>query len=464
MSAVAFNNPIDRAGGTQLLGQTPAFAGVPAEKIGDDFETGMRRPIVIGSVIFGVFVVGLGLLATFAPLGAAIVATAVVKVEDNRKVVKHRDGGIIAQVLVRDGQKVHEGDVLVRMDDVQARSAFKAYDQQYMNLIARRARFYAEGMGADRVYYPQILLERKNEPGIAQLMADQTTLFETRRQALENQRSILKQQVAQLDTRIQGYEAQKTSITRQNDLIGQELVGTRYLADRDLSPKTKVLALERSAAGLTGQMGSLQSQIAEAQQAQGETRLKINELQDNRRTEGSQGISDIQAELASTLPRLESAKATLQLTEVRAPASGTVFGLTQFTNGGVIAPGEQILEIVPENSAMIVAANIQPGDIADLEQGMKAEVKLTAYNQHTTPSVDGEIVRISADRFTTQEGMSYYTAEVRIDPESLARSARELRLYPGMPAQVTIPTSNRTALDYLISPITDSMDRAFRER
>lgn len=463
MSVLAFKNPSERPKeSAALVPAAPvAVAQVAAQ---DDFESGMRRPIMIGSIICGMFIVGLGLLAIFAPLGAAVVAQATVKVEDNRKSVKHRDGGIISQVLVREGQTVRQGDVLARMDAVQARSAYDVYDQQYMNLIARRARFFAEGMGADQIYFPPILLDHKNDPAIARLMADQTALFEQRQQAVENQTKILTQQLAQLDTRIEGYEAQRTAISRQSELIAEELVGTKHLADRGLSPKTKVLALERTAAELAGKMGSLQSQIAESREAQGGTRMQINKLRDDRRTEGSQGVSDIQADLATTLPRLQSAKSTLELTDVRAPVSGKVFGLTQFTNGGVVAPGERILDIVPADGAMIIEANIQPGDIADVRPGMKSKIKLTAYDQHTTPSVEGEITRISADRLTTSEGLSYYAAEIRVNPESLAESARELRLYPGMPAQVIIPTNDRTALDYLMSPVTDSMDRAFRER
>lgn len=424
----------------------------------------MRRPIIIGSIIVAVFIVGLGIWAALAPLGSAVVAAGVVKVEDSRKVVKTRDGGIIAQVLAKDGQIVEKGAVLVRMDDVQARSAFEVYDNQYMNLIARRARFMAEGAGVDEVSFPPILLDRKADPAIAGLMTDQTELFDKRRQAIDNQAEILQQRLAQLDTRISGYQAQIDAITSQSSLIGEELKGTQSLAKRGYAPKTKVLELQRTAAGLNGQIGSLQAQIAEAQQAKGETQMQINRLYEDRLTEGSQGLSDIQGDLANILPRLESAKATLDLTDVKAPASGTVFGLTQFTDGGVVAPGERILDIVPDNSPMIIQANIKPTDIAEISKGMEAEIKLTAYNQHTTPSVFGEIVRVSADRMTTENGSAFYTVDIRVNPESLARSAQELRLYPGMPAEIIIPTSARTALDYLVSPITDSMDRAFREQ
>jgi HlyD family type I secretion membrane fusion protein len=463
MSVVAFKKPSEEPDNHTALVTAPVTAPALVDTH-QDFHHGMRRPIMIGSILVGIFVVGLGTLATFAPLGSAVVAAGVVKVEDSRKVVKQRDGGIISKVLVRDGQAVQSGDVLVRMDDTQARTAFEVYDKQYMNLLARRARFIAEGSGVDEVSYPPALLDRRNEPTIVDLMTDQTALFDKRRQAITNQVDILKQRLAQLETRIFGYQAQIDAVSRQNDLIEQELVGTKSLAARGYGTKTKVLELQRIAAGLTGQVGSLQAQIAEAQQAQGETTMQINRLHEDRLTEGSQGLSDIQGDLANIQPRLEAARATLALMDVRAPVTGKVFGLTQFTDGGIVAPGERILDIVPDNSPMIIEAHIPTTDIADVKQGMRAEIKLTAYNQHTTPSVQGEITRISADRVTPENGAAFYTVDLRVDPQSLSHAAEELRLYPGMPAEVVIPTGSRTALDYLISPVTSSMDRAFRER
>lgn len=466
MSVVAFRKPteptVPDTAQTLPVPYAPGGGGVAVQE--DDFDTGMRRPIWIGTAIVGVFIVGLGIWASFAPLSSAVVATGVVKVEDSRKVVKHRDGGIVGEILVRDGQRVAAGDLLLRMDDVQARSAFEVYDNQHMNLIAQRARFMAEGGGLEEIAFPPALLERADDPAIAELMADQTSLFEKRRQGIENQVSILQQRLQQLDTRISGYEVQVASIVRQQELIEEELAGVRSLAGRGYAPKTQVLALERTSVDLGGQIGQLRSQIAEAGESKGEANMQINRLYEDRLTEGSQGLSEVQAELANILPRLQAAQATLALTDVVAPAAGTVLGLTQFTEGGVVGAGERILDIVPDDAEMIIEATIRPNDIAELNPGMTAEVKLTAYVQSTTPSVEGEIVRISADRLTTEAGDAYYTADVRVDPASLARTARELRLYPGMPAEVIIPTGDRTALDYLISPISSSMDRAFREQ
>lgn len=431
---------------------------------GDDFELGLKRPIMIGSVIVGVFVFGLGLWAAVAPLSGAIIAPAIVKVEDSRKVVKNRDGGIVSQVLVRDGQHVTKDQVLLRMNDVQARAAFDVYDSQLMNLSARRARFTAESRDTESIDFPATLTERKSDPKVEQLIADQTQLFETRRFSLTTQVQILEQRLQQLDTRIKGYEAQVSSITRQQELIKDEESGVSALFKKGLAPKTQLLALQRAAVDLEGKTGSLNAQIAEAREAQGEARMQMNRLRQDRQTEANQGLSDAQNEIANTIPRLAAAKATLELTEVRAPATGTVLGLTQFTDGGVVGAGERILDIVPDDTKLIVEARVKPEDIDEIDPGMAVNVKLTAYLQSVTPSVDGKIQRISADRLTDESGASYFTAEIVVDPASIARSAHAIRLYPGMPAEIIVPTGQRTALEYILSPISNSMDRAFREQ
>ncbi|RIY01368.1 HlyD family type I secretion periplasmic adaptor subunit [Aureimonas flava] len=448
--------------------QQPALPGAPTpgpKSGGEDggFDFGLRRPIIIGSAIVGVFIVGIGTWAAFAPLSGAVLAGGVVKVEDSRKVVKNRDGGIVRSVQVRDGQHVQAGDILLRMDDVQARSAYEVYDNQLMNLLARRARFTAESKGEDQITFPPELLERRDDPAVAQLIADQTTLFQTRKLGLETQVEILQQRRQQLDTRISGYEVQIASIDRQQELIEEEKKGVAALLAKGLAPKTQVLALERASVDLGGKTGSLRSQIAEARETQGEAQMQMNRLKQDRLTEANEGLSTVQSDMANIVPRLQSARATLDLTEVRAPVTGTVLGLTQFTDGGVLSPGERILDIVPEDTQLIIEAMIQPQDIAKVEPDMTAMVKLTAYNQSTTPSVSGRILRVSPDRLTTENGTAYFKADVEVQPNALAHLSHDIRLYPGMPAEVIIPTGDRTALDYMLTPITRSMDRAFRE-
>jgi HlyD family type I secretion membrane fusion protein len=281
--------------------------------------------------------------------------------------------------------------------------------------------------------------------------------------SMDSQIDILNQRVQQLNTRIGGYEVQIASITRQQELIEEEKEGVATLLKKGLAPKTQVLALERASVDLGGQVGSLRSQIAEARETQGEAKMQIGRLQQERLSEANQGLSDVQSELANIVPRLEAATATLALSDVRAPATGIVLGLTQFTNGGVVGAGERILDIVPDGTKLVIEAMVQPQDIAKLEPDQTAMVKLTAYNQSVTPSVEGKVIRISADRLTRDDGSAYFTADVVVDPSALAHMAQNIRLYPGMPAEVIVPTGERTAMDYILSPIRNSMDRAFRE-
>ncbi|PZO79237.1 MAG: HlyD family type I secretion periplasmic adaptor subunit [Mesorhizobium amorphae] len=466
MSVIAFKKQFLRAPQPAEDEAPEAEQPVVAIPLADDegAERGFGPLITAGSVIFGVCILGTGLWMALAPLSGAVMAPAVVKVEDSRKVVKNRDGGIVAQVLVRDGQHVGQGDVLLRMDDVQARSAFEVYDNQLLNLSAKRARFAAESKGADRIEFPASVLDRQGDGKVEQLIAEQTLLFDTRRQALATQVQILEQRLQQLETRIGGYDAQVSSITRQQELIKDEEEGVNTLYKRGLAPKTQLLALQRASVDLEGRTGSLRSQIAEAREAQGEARMQMNKLRQDRQTEANQGLSEAQNELANIIPRLQAARSTLELTEVRAPVSGTILGLTQFTNGGVVGAGERILDIVPDDTRLVVEARVKPEDIDEIEPGMAVDVKLTAYMQSVTPSVAGTIRRISADRLTDEAGFSYFAAEIDVDPASLSRTTANLTLYPGMPAEIIVPTGERTALEYMLSPISNSMSRAFREQ
>lgn len=463
MSVIAFKKPDPIDGKNELVAgvRPPAADWPPADEKTYDF--GLKRTIYSGSAIVAIFIVGFGLWASLAPLSGAVIANGFVRVEESRKVVKNRDGGIVSKVLVRDGQHVVEGEVLIRMDNVQARSAFEVYDNQILNLLARRARFLAESRDAEVIDFPDQLQARLIEPTVAQLIDDQKVLFETRRLAMGTQVDILNQRIQQLNTRIGGYEVQIASIVRQQELIEEEKSAIATLLAKGLAPKSQVLALERASVDLGGQIGSLRSQIAEARENQGEATMEVTRLRQDRLTESNQGLSDSQSELTNILPRLESARATLALTEVRAPSTGIVIGLTQFTDGGVVGAGERILDIVPDKTQLIIEVMVQPQDIAKLEPQQIAMVKLTAYNQSVTPSVEGKVLRISADRLTREDGTAYFTADVAVDPATLAHLAQDIRLYPGMPAEVIVPTGERTALEYILSPISNSMDRAFRE-
>lgn len=439
---------------------TFAPSGDPPRRVSDS----ARGTIVAGMLILALFFGGFGTWAALAPLDSAVIALGVVKVEGNRKTVKHLDGGIVKELWVKEGDWVEKGQVLVRLDDSDARAKVDIFSGQYDSLKALESRLLAERDGLDTIRFPDFLLDRGGDANVVEILAGQINVFETRRASLAGQIAVLQQRIAQLQTQISGFKAQKRSQDRQLELIREELAGTRQMYEKGWSPKTRVLALERKAASLEGESGELIADIARVRQAIGEAKLQIAQLQKERLAEATRELRDVQTRLGEVEPRLRWAEETLSRTELAAPEAGYVLGLTAFTVGGVIASGERVLDIVPADSVLIIEARIQPSDIDDVYAGMSAEVQLTAYKRRVVPTVDGVLTWVSADRLTDdRSGEAYYVAYVEIDPESLAE-AGEIRLYPGMPAQVMIATGARTALDYLLGPLTSGFDRAFREQ
>lgn len=439
---------------------TYAPSGDPPRRVSDS----ARGTIIAGMSILAVFFGGFGTWAALAPLDSAVIALGVVKVEGNRKTVKHLDGGIVKELLVKEGDRVEKGQVLIRLDETDARARIDIFSGQYDSLKALESRLLAERDGLDTIRFPDFLLDRAGDDNVFEMLAGQINVFETRRASLAGQIAVLQQRIAQLRTQIGGFQAQKRSQERQLELIREELAGTRELHEKGYAPKTRVLALERKAASIEGESGELIADIARTRQAIGEAKLQIAQLQKERLAEATTELRDVQTRLGDVEPRLGWAKEMLSRTELAAPEAGYVLGLTAFTVGGVIAPGERVLDIVPADNTLIIEARIQPSDIDDVYAGMPAEVQLTAYKRRVVPTVDGVLTWVSADRLTDdRSGEAYYVAYVEIDPESLAEVG-EIRLYPGMPAQVMIATGARTAFDYLIGPLTSSFDRAFREQ
>jgi HlyD family secretion protein len=425
----------------------------------------MRRPIVIGSLLVLVLVLGLLLWAAFSSLQGAVVATGTVRVESHSKVLKTREGGIVRQILVREGQPVRRGQVLLRMDAIQTQASVDVWQAQYDSALADIARFQAMLANAPDIAFPAELLARQSDPRVAALVAGQRALFQSQMMLYRTQGDSLRSQVAQVQTQIQGMRAQAAATDAQSATIVDELGGVRELNQLGYASKSRVLALERSRAQLNGQRGALTSDIARAQQAIGNLRIEIAQLDQKRSDEAATGIRAAQDKLTDAAPKLRATSESLAQTVVRAPVEGRVFGLTQFTEGGVAQPGEQLLQVVPSGTPMVILARVSPHDIARVVPGMKAEVMLTAYNPRTTPPVDGTVTNVSADATTDREGGEpYYQVEVSVDAAQLAHLGADVRLTPGMQAQVNILTGSRTILDYLLAPFTEAMRSALRER
>ena len=433
----------------------------------------LRRPIVAGTVVVLVLVVGLLLWAFLSPIRGAVVAPAQVGVEGNSKVVKHRDGGIIRHIYVHEGQLVRRGQVLMQLDPIQAQASFDVWQAQYDTALADMARLEAQQAGSMEIRFPQELLARQSDPQVAALLAGQRALHSSTMMLYRSQVSALQGQAAQVRTQIQGMRAQMTSIDTQSGSIGDELSGVRELNRLGYAPKTRVTSLERGAAQLKGQKGSVLSDIARAQQSIGNIQIQIAQTEEKLQGDAASGIRQAQDKLAEAAPKLRATTESLFQTTVRAPADGYVFNLTQFTEGGVAAPGERLLEIVPTGTALVLNARVKPNDIADVHVGMPARVTLTAYNPRTTPPIDGVVTLVSADTSTEDptdpnrmnpRTEPFYLVQVKVDPAQLRKVGPGVHMTPGMQASVSVITGSRTIMDYLLGPMTDAMRTAMRER
>jgi len=423
-----------------------------------------RGAMMAGAAIMAAFFLGLGGWAAFAPLNSAAVAPAVVKVEGNRKSVQHLEGGIVKELRVSEGDKVATEQTLILLDDTQARAAVDVYSKQYDELTAQEARLIAERDGAAAVQFPQALIARRAEPDVAAIIAGQTNLFKSRRTTLTGTVDVLRKKISQTQEQIVGLEGQAAAYKRQLQSTHNENNGLRDLFKKGYVPRQRMLELERSEAALEGQIAEVSSNILRARQSIEEVNVQIVQAQSDRLAQVANDLRDVQVKLLEIGPKVSSAKETLRRTEIRSPYAGVVVGLTAFSVGGVISPGEKIMDVVPEKGGLIVEATVAPEDVKDLHVGMRAEVHLTAYKQRTVPIIHGKVLQVSAERLTdTKTGTGYYLAQVKVDEQELAE-LKDVRLAPGMPALVMIPTGERSALDYLLRPLTDSLNKSFREK
>jgi epimerase transport system membrane fusion protein len=422
------------------------------------------RPALAGWLIIAAFFGGLGVWATTAPLDGAVVASGIVKVEGNRKSVQHLDGGIVKELRVKDGDHVKAGDVLIVLDDTQTRAEVQILFEQYVALRATEVRLLAELASASELVMPADLAPRSGDTYAASIRAGQVKQFETRRAALEGQRQVIAEKINQLQSQIDGAQAQVTAYTEQVQSVRAEADSVAPLVDKMLLPKPRLLQLQRTAYGLDGQIADAQANIAKFKQAIGEQQLQIAQLTNDRMAEVTKDLREVQSKLAEVLPKRTNAEATLARMEIRSPYAGRVVGLNVFSIGGVIQRGEKILDIVPEDDGLTVEVQVAVEDIGEVHPEMRAEMHLTAYKQRLVPTIHGDVVHVSADRLTDPKtNNAYFLAQIRPDLGELA-ALPGVHLYPGMPASVMIPTKSRTAFDYIVGPLVESFHHAFRQK
>lgn len=418
-----------------------------------------------GSVLFGVGVLvlffgGAGGWAALAPLNGAAVAPAAVKVDGNRKSLEHREGGTVRDILVRNGDRVEQDQALVLLDDTAVRGEVEVLQAQQDAAAVTKARLLAERDETGQLAVDGDLGVRAGEPALAALLATQAALLIERRRQMEGEIAVLRQQILQLQQEIDGGEAQLEGVRRQRALIEEEVGALRVLLRQALVPRSRVLALDRNAAGLDADRGRVLAEVARARAQVGEKNLRILQVRQERMTEVSTGLQDADDRLANLLPRLRTAREALARTILRAPIAGEVVGLAVFTRGGVVKPGERMLDIVPVAGPLLFEAQLRPEDVNRIAVGMTAEVRLAGIADARDPVLFGIVSTVSADRLGDQRSPEgYYAVEVRVEHGASSRH----RLEPGMPATVTIATDPRTALDYMVGPLRDRLSRAMRE-
>jgi HlyD family type I secretion membrane fusion protein len=421
-----------------------------------------KRPALLGyAVIFMTFVV-IGGWSAIAKLDSAVVSTGVVAAKSNRKTVQHLEGGIIQNIYVREGQRVHQGDTLFRLDRTQAQATLDLHQNQFYASLAQEARLVAERDGASEVLFPDELEQLRFMPTVARAITDQIKEFEERRISLRGQVSLLESKITQYQSEITGLVAEQTATKEQLHWILEELRALRQLLDRNLVQKSRVMALEREKSRLEGAVGRSTADQAKAKNGIEEARLQIRQLRQKFLQEVGAQILDIRQKIADLREKIRVAKDVFDRLVITAPVSGTVQNLRFFTLGGVIKGGEPLLDIVPEDDALIIQAHVSPHDVESLFPGMRAEIRLPAFRTSSLPLIMGNVYSVSRDRLideTTKE--PYFLAQVVV--EDLPKAIRE-RLTAGMPAEALFPTGERTLLNYLLRPLQDRMLSALREK
>lgn len=423
----------------------------------------LKGPMRFGlAVVFLIFCVGGGWAYT-APISGAAIAPGVVSTGTSRRTVQHLEGGIIRDILIRDGDDVQAGDTLVLMEDVDVQADFGVLMSRLRSLVAEEARLWAERDQTDLIDFSHPALANRQDPLVREVIRSQTNKLRSRRENDASRIAVLEQRIAQLERQIAGLNRQLESNRSQQSLIAEEIADLSQLVEKGLAQKPRLLALQRTQAELIGNEGRLEASVAQTGEAIGETKLRVISLRDERDEEIAEDLAQVQAQRGQVDEQLREVRDRLARTTITAPIAGKVIGLKFKTLGGVIPSGEPILDIVPAEDELIIEARISPTDIDDVEMNSPAYVTFPSLPQRRVLRIEGRVSSISADALTdptTQ--VSYFLGRIEVDRESL-QAAGGITLTPGMPAEVYIETQERTVLNYLLQPFLQSVERSFRE-
>ena len=385
-------------------------------------------------------------------------------VDSNVKKVQHPTGGVVGELRAKDGDIVKAGDVVVRLDDTVTKAGLAIVTKSLNGLLARAARLEAEQRGADKVVFPAALLEHSGDPEAAAVMASETKLFEVRLNGRTGQKAQLRERIAQLNQEVLGLSAQASAKQGEIELVQRELVGVRHLYSKNLVGISRLTILERDAARLAGEQGQFVAAKAQVLGKITEIELQIIQIDKDLVSEVTKDLRETTDKIGEFVERKVTAEDQLRRINIRAPQDGMVLQSSIHTVGGVVPAGDAIMLIVPQADNLSVEARINPQDIDQLRIGQTTFLRLSAFNQRTTPELNGIVSRVSPDTTVDQRtGQSYYTIRISMPPEEIARLG-DVKLIPGMPVEAFIQTGNRTMLSYLMKPLHDHLMRAFREK
>lgn len=401
--------------------------------------------------------------AAVAQIDRAVIATGFVDVESNRKTVSHFEGGIVKEILVKEGGHVEKGAVVLRLQQVQAQANDDLVRTQFKANLALEARLDAERAGKEVITWPSLLQNGDNDPVLAAILNDQTHQFEQRRASLNGQVEVLSARIDQLKTEIGGIAIEKESTQKQVSYIDEELVSLRKLAAKQLVPTSRVFAMEREKTRLEGVIGKLTSDGAKASQSIGEVQIQVQQLSQKFQEEVAASLLDVRQKIADLKQRVLVAEDVLKRVDIVAPTSGSIQNLKVFTLGQVVRPGEALLEIVPDDQPLVVNAQFATTDIDSVHAGMTAEMRFPAFHSRTIPVMFGELKTISNDRLLDEQSHQYYYLGVISLNRAKIPVEYRAKIRAGMPAEVIVSSGERTVLSYIVSPLSGSFRKAFRE-
>ena len=424
----------------------------------------IKRHLLVGLSVVILLAGGLGGWASTAQISGALIAPGSIVVESNVKKVQHPTGGVVGEVRAHDGDLVKAGDIVVRLDDTVTKASLAIVTKNLDGLWARAARLEAEQRGLDKITFPPMLTDRASDPEVKAVMASEAKLFEVRVNGRTGQKAQLRERIVQLNEEIAGLSAQEKAKDQEIELVQKELTGVSDLYDKHLVQMSRLTTLQRDAARLSGERAQYIASRAQAKGKITETELQIIQVDKDVVSDVSKDLRETNDKIGEFVERKVTAEDQLRRVDIRAPQDGMVLQSSVHTVGGVITAGDAIMLIVPQADDLQVEAKVNPQDIDKLQVGQKTLLRLSAFNQRTTPELNGVVTRVSPDTTTDQRtGQSYYTIRVSMPQAEIARLG-DVKLIPGMPVEAFVQTGERTLLSYLIKPLNDQLMRAFREK